>query len=81
MTAYCTGNEKMPYIFVNHNGASFVQTVRRKGSRHNVAQMVTRVRHIQRYEALRFAEVYNLPDIKKHLALPGAATGTTQARF
>ena len=68
MSAYSTGNDKMPFIYVNHNRASFVQTVRRKaGPRHSVPEIVSRVRHIPRHEALRLAEFYKMEELKHRI--------------
>jgi hypothetical protein len=57
----------MPIIFVNESGLCFVKLCRRRWEE-------SRVRHLVRSEALRFADLYGIQDLRA--ALSRAEVGT-----
>ena len=55
-------------IFVNQNAACFVQIFRPAGTKRMQEKgEITRVRHISRNEALRFADFYRIDALKERL--------------
>ena len=60
MSAFHTGVDSMPIIFVSPGGATFVQTSRPHWPE-------PRIRHLGRAEALRLANFYNLPELRDRL--------------
>ena len=61
MTAFVTGVTTMPVIYVNQNGATFLESQRPHWQQ-------PKLRHLDRVEALRLAHTCNLAALKEHLA-------------
>jgi len=66
MTAFSTGISSMPAIFVNDNGAAFLQISRRHWE-------APKFRHLPRSEAFRLAESCRIPGLKEFVRARSAA--------